>query len=160
MYSYKLILCGPCPLGSEPPSPSSDREFSLLLKADPEELVSRRCGHLGVSAQTSAHVGTTRVPSALSLLAAALKALSFTDPWGLRTPGRPGAPQGAPPAFPAGPDTSEEHSERAGCSPHCPLSQTPPLPLSLRNSPPKLTVPSMSPSLRDSWHQWDRLLKR
>lgn len=137
----ELILCGACPLGSEPPSLSSGGKFSLFLKADTEALVSCLCGHLGVSAQRSAHVGTTRVPSApVSVLAAALRAVSFTDPWGLRTPGRLRAPQGAPPAFPEGPDTSEEHSERAGCSPHCSLNQTPSLPLSLRNSPPQLTV--------------------
>ena len=161
-YSYKLILCGPCPLGSEPPSLSTGRKFSLfLLNADTEDLVSCLCGHLGVSAQTSAHMGTTRVPSApVSMVASVLRVLSFTHHWGLRILGRLRAPLGAPPAFPGGLDSFEEHSERAACSPHCSLNQTAPLPLSLGNSPSQLTAPSISLSLRVTWHQWDPLLKQ
>ena len=148
LYSYKLILCGPCPLGSEPPSPSSDREFSLFLKADPEELVSRRCGHLGVSAQTSAHVGTTRVPSALVSAGCSSKGsviyrpLGTEDPWKAR--GTPGSSTSLPcrswylrgtfwkgrvqSPLPSEPDTpspsqSQELSSEAHCSFNVPLPQ-------------------------------------
>lgn len=107
--SCKLIWCCPCPLGSEPPSLSTGRKFSLLLKADTKDLVSCHCGHLGECAQTSAHMGTTRVPPApVSMVASVLRVLSFTPHWGLRIPGRLRTPLGAPPAFPGGLDSFEE----------------------------------------------------